>query len=107
MQLLGGQVLDHGQPGSFELPRGRRGSAPGHAIGLLDERDDDAVGHGDLRHRDQISRLDTAACAVPEDERGPGTLDRMDVRPRRTMRGLDLEDGHAGATSPRERGGRA
>jgi hypothetical protein len=88
------QLGDDGLPRRVEMRRGR-GRAPARdAIRLLDERnrDVDRKCHGS--RREEILRRNASSRSVAEHEYALRTLDIMDVRVRRAVRGIDYERRH-------------
>jgi 5'-3' exonuclease len=93
-QLPAAEVIDDRRPGDVELARGRGRAAPGNAVGLLDERDADALRTGDVRHRHQVSGIDPSTGAVAEDQGGAWLIGEVQVDVRPTMRRLHFEHRH-------------
>jgi len=91
-QLVLAELLEHRDPGRVQLMGGRRGAPPRHTVRLLDERDAQSRRAGRLRGGDQVRRLDAAARAVAENQRGDRIVDGVKVSPRGPVRGLELED---------------
>ena len=78
--------------------RGRRRTPTRDPVRLLDERDAHSHRMRSLRHCDEILRLDAAAGAVAEDERGPWFVRATHVRVRHAERRVDLEQLHRRGT---------
>ena len=57
-------MVDHSRPRRVEVMRRGGRPAAGDAVGLLDERDTDAVHLGGLAHRHEVARFDSPARAV-------------------------------------------
>ena len=72
------------------MRRSRRAPA-GDTVGLLDERDADPLRAGDVRHRHEIFRSDTARRSVTEHERGSRLSGGMQVGLRLTVRSVHFE----------------
>jgi len=66
------QLRDDQGPGRIQLARWSRTAPARHPEGLLDERDNEPRSVGGLRCANEISRLDSAASPVTEDERTDG-----------------------------------
>jgi hypothetical protein len=88
-------MLDDGDPRRVELMSGRRRSATGDAVGLLDERNGDVCGKRDVLRRDEVARSHPSPGPVTEHERGARVVGRVHVRARQTVGGLDLDDAHS------------
>ena len=71
-----------------------RGAAPGDAVGLLDQGDGDFFREGGLGRRDEIRRLHPASGPVTENEGRARLFRVVQVCARRTVRGVEVEDGH-------------
>jgi geranylgeranyl reductase family protein len=85
-------VLDDRRPGGVELSR-RSGRAPTcDAVRLLDERDREPAFQCDVPRRDEIPRLHAAACAVTEHECRLGRIHAREMRTRRAVGRVDVED---------------
>lgn len=84
------KLLDDRHPGGVELPRRGRGTSPRHAIGLLDERDPDVLGEGDLGHRDEVACANPTAGTVTENKRRPRATYRVEMDTCKTVRGFEL-----------------
>ena len=65
-QGLVAKLRDDRDPGRVELGGRRRAAPSRHAIRLLDERHAHSRPAGSLRSRDEVGRLDAAACPVPQ-----------------------------------------
>ena len=94
-QLAGAQMLEHRGPGGVELVCWSGGATTGDAVGLLDKRDAHILWERGIGRRHQISRLDPSPGAVAENQGGSRAVGRMQVRPRRAVRRLDLDRGQA------------
>ena len=66
--------------------------SPGNPIRLFDERDAEPHGPGRLRRAGKIGRRDPAAGSVTEHETGHRRVDRMEMRPGKPVRSVELED---------------
>jgi hypothetical protein len=91
------------------MARRRGRAAPGDPVRLLDERHGAADRRRGAAGGHQIARGHPAAGAVPEHERRARVVVRLDMSPRRPVRGGDLErfhdqdgatDARGGATEP-------
>jgi hypothetical protein len=89
-ELARTEVVDHGDPGCIELMRRRRRPPPRDPIGLLDEHDRQSCFECGSRGGDEVLRMHTTACAVPEDERSAWRIRTVDVCVRHAERRLDL-----------------
>ena len=70
----------------------RRGRAASRdAIRLLDKRDADSLGHGDLGHAYEIARPDSAAGPVPQNKRPPSLASLLEVDVSLAVRRVELE----------------
>lgn len=92
MQRVGGELSDHRGPRGFELPYRSRGTAPGDAVRLLDERDAEPFRDCDLRGGDEVRRGHPATGSMAEDERAPRLHRRMQMCVRRPVRGFEDYD---------------
>jgi hypothetical protein len=86
------ELPDDRDPRRVELACGCRGSSPGDAVGLLDERDGDRERAGGLGGGLEVGRVEAAAGPVTEHQRGDGQGDREQVRPGRPVRCVELDD---------------
>jgi hypothetical protein len=84
------ELLDHRDPRSVQLARGRRGTPSGYPVRLLHERHADPLPERSTGCRDQIRRLNTSPGAVSEHQCRPRVVQRMDVDPRWPVWGVDL-----------------
>ena len=82
---------------------GRRSAPPGHAVGLLDERDAEALRERDLGDRHEVGRGHPSAGAVAEHQRGHRLVGRMQVGAGGAVRRVDLDRRHLAGSL---RGGR-
>jgi hypothetical protein len=96
-ELHASKVLDHRDPGRFELGGWCGGTTAGDAIRLLDEDDRDVDCVRSRRRRHEIGRADAAAGAVTQNERAPRLVHWVDVRARSPVRRFDLQCHGGGA----------
>jgi hypothetical protein len=91
VQLVLAQPGNDREPGGVELAcRGRR-AASGDAVRLLDQRDAHILPARSGRRRHEISRRHPSPGPVAENERRARLIDRVQVRPRPPVDGLQLE----------------
>jgi hypothetical protein len=79
-------------PHRIELVRRRRAAPAGDTVGLLDEGNAERRGPSGLRRRDEVGRADATARAVPENQRSPRPIDRVEVDVRYAVWRLELDD---------------
>ena len=92
MQRAGGELIDHRGPRGLELPRRSRGSAPGDAVRLLDERDAEPLRDRDFRGGDEVGSGHPATGSMAENERASRLHRGLQMCVRRPVRGFEDYD---------------
>lgn len=90
---MSAKVLDDRHPGGVELRRrgGVWRASPRDTAGLLNKRDRDVLGEGDLGHRPEVSCAYPTASPVTENKRRPRTSYGVEMDTCKTVWGFELK----------------